>query len=192
MKIESRIFGFGAFFFVPVSVIYGFLTGWTEWVGILGVLLLGGLAGMIGAYLALHRQARRDASRGPQRRRDPRGRRRAGPLQPLELVAAGPGPVPAPQGSSAWPWASGSSTSPAGLPSSPWSAGSTSTAAVTTRTNVRQDSKVQSTRRRAPPDGGARRCFVRSLLLRSVVAGCGAARPARPGPRGAGSAWQCS
>ena len=51
MKIESRIFGLGVFFFVPVSVIYGFLTGWSEWVGILGILLLGGLAGMIGAYL---------------------------------------------------------------------------------------------------------------------------------------------
>ena len=51
MKIESRIFGLGAFFFVPVAVIYGFLTNWTEWVGALGVLLLGGLAGMIGAYL---------------------------------------------------------------------------------------------------------------------------------------------
>ncbi|KIS27120.1 cytochrome C oxidase subunit IV [Arthrobacter sp. SPG23] len=51
MKIESWIFGAGVFFFVPVSVVYGFLTNWTEWVGILGVLLVGGLAGMIGAYL---------------------------------------------------------------------------------------------------------------------------------------------
>ena len=47
MKIESRIFGFGVFFFIPISIIYGFLTGWSEWVGILGVLLLGGL-GKIG------------------------------------------------------------------------------------------------------------------------------------------------
>ncbi len=52
MKIESRIFGLGVFFFVPVALIYGFLTNWSEWVGILGVLLVGGLAGMIGAYLA--------------------------------------------------------------------------------------------------------------------------------------------
>jgi hypothetical protein len=51
VKIESWIFGSGVFFFVPVSVIYGFLTDWGEWVGILGILLVGGLAGMIGGYL---------------------------------------------------------------------------------------------------------------------------------------------
>ena len=51
MKIESWIFGSGVFFFIPVSIVYGFLTNWNEWVGILGVLLVGGLAGMIGAYL---------------------------------------------------------------------------------------------------------------------------------------------
>ena len=51
MKIESWIFGSGVFFFLPVSIVYGFLTGWSEWVGILGILLLAGLAGMIGAYL---------------------------------------------------------------------------------------------------------------------------------------------
>ena len=51
MKIESRIFGFGVFFFVPVAFIYGYLTNWTEWVGALAILLVGGLAGMIGAYL---------------------------------------------------------------------------------------------------------------------------------------------
>ena len=51
MKIESRIFGLGVFFFVPVAFIYGYLTNWTEWVGALAILLVGGLAGMIGAYL---------------------------------------------------------------------------------------------------------------------------------------------
>ena len=51
MKIESWIFGAGVFFFVPVSLVYGFLTNWGEWVGILGILLVGGLAGMIGGYL---------------------------------------------------------------------------------------------------------------------------------------------
>ena len=38
MKIESWIFGAGVFFFVPVSVVYGFLTNWHEWVGTLGIL----------------------------------------------------------------------------------------------------------------------------------------------------------
>ncbi|MDF2049350.1 cytochrome c oxidase subunit 4, partial [Arthrobacter sp. Cr_A7] len=51
MKIESWIFGAGVFFFVPVALVYGFLTNWGEWVGILGILLVGGLAGMIGGYL---------------------------------------------------------------------------------------------------------------------------------------------
>ena len=32
-------------------MVYGFLTHWNEWVGILGILLVGGLVGMIGAYL---------------------------------------------------------------------------------------------------------------------------------------------
>jgi hypothetical protein len=49
VKIESWIFGAGVFFFVPVALIYGFLTNWSEWVGVLGILLVGGLAGMIGA-----------------------------------------------------------------------------------------------------------------------------------------------
>ena len=40
MKIESWIFGSGVFFFVPVALVYGFLTSWGEWVGILGILLV--------------------------------------------------------------------------------------------------------------------------------------------------------
>jgi hypothetical protein len=51
VKVESWIFGAGAFFFVPVALAYGFLTHWSEWVGTLGILLVGGLAGMIGGYL---------------------------------------------------------------------------------------------------------------------------------------------
>jgi hypothetical protein len=51
VKIESWIFGGGVFFFVPVALVYGFLTNWMEPVGLLGVLLIAGLAGMIGAYL---------------------------------------------------------------------------------------------------------------------------------------------
>jgi hypothetical protein len=53
MKVESRLFGLGIFFFFPVAFIYGWLTHWSEWVGILGILLLGGLAGMIGSYLGV-------------------------------------------------------------------------------------------------------------------------------------------
>jgi hypothetical protein len=53
MKVEAWLFGTGVFFFVPVAVVYGFLTHWSEWVGVLGMLLLGGLAGMIGSYLGV-------------------------------------------------------------------------------------------------------------------------------------------
>ncbi|HET8795249.1 MAG TPA: cytochrome c oxidase subunit 4 [Arthrobacter sp.] len=51
MKAETFIFSMYLFFFVPVSIIYGFVTGWSEWVGILGLLLVGGLAGMVAFYL---------------------------------------------------------------------------------------------------------------------------------------------
>ncbi|QCB97575.1 cytochrome c oxidase subunit 4 [Arthrobacter sp. PAMC25564] len=51
MRIESWIFGGGPLFFVPVAVVYGFLTHWTEWVGTLALLLVAALSGMIGAYL---------------------------------------------------------------------------------------------------------------------------------------------
>ena len=52
MKIEARIFGYGVFFFIPVAIVYGLLTNWTEPVGYLALLLVAGLAGMVGAYLA--------------------------------------------------------------------------------------------------------------------------------------------
>ncbi|NUP75186.1 MAG: cytochrome c oxidase subunit 4, partial [Sinomonas sp.] len=67
MKIESWLFGTGVFFFVPVAVIYGFLTHWTEWVGIMGMLLVGGLSLMIGSYLGV--TARRVGTR-PEDRED--------------------------------------------------------------------------------------------------------------------------
>lgn len=51
MKIEARIFYAGVAFFVPVGVIYGILTQWNEAVGVAGLFLTGGLAGMIGLYL---------------------------------------------------------------------------------------------------------------------------------------------
>ena len=52
MRIESWIFGAGVFFFVPISIIYGFLTNWSEWVGILGILLVVALI-VVGGSVAL-------------------------------------------------------------------------------------------------------------------------------------------
>jgi hypothetical protein len=67
VKIESWLFGTGVFFFIPVAIVYGFLTHWSEWVGIMGMLLVGGLAGMIGSYLGV--TARRVGAR-PEDRED--------------------------------------------------------------------------------------------------------------------------
>ncbi|MCI9887835.1 cytochrome c oxidase subunit 4 [Micrococcales bacterium 31B] len=50
MKFETWLFGAGAFFFVPVSLIYGYFSGW-EHVGFLGILLCGGMSVMVGGYL---------------------------------------------------------------------------------------------------------------------------------------------
>ncbi|HET7414180.1 MAG TPA: cytochrome c oxidase subunit 4 [Arthrobacter sp.] len=51
MKVETYIFGLGIFFFLPAAIVYGFMTGWGEWVGIIGLLLITGLCAMIGFYL---------------------------------------------------------------------------------------------------------------------------------------------
>jgi hypothetical protein len=51
MKVETWLFGAGSFFFAPVGVIYGILTGWDEPVGFVALLLTGGLALMVGWYL---------------------------------------------------------------------------------------------------------------------------------------------
>lgn len=51
MKVESWLFIGGAVVFVPLGLIYGWLTKWHEPVGIVGILLVGGLSAMIGAYL---------------------------------------------------------------------------------------------------------------------------------------------
>jgi hypothetical protein len=52
VKLETKLFLYGVLFFVPVGVIYGV---WSdgEPVGMLGIPLVGGLVGMIGAYFAL-------------------------------------------------------------------------------------------------------------------------------------------
>jgi len=51
VKTSAWIFGLGIFFFVPVAIIYGFLTDFTEWVGLAALTLVGGMALMIGLYL---------------------------------------------------------------------------------------------------------------------------------------------
>jgi len=52
MRVETWVLGSGAFFFVPLSFVYGLLSGW-EWVGFIALLLTGGLSAMIGLYLYL-------------------------------------------------------------------------------------------------------------------------------------------
>lgn len=52
MKLETRVFMILTLFFAVVSVVYGFWSNW-EAVGTVCLLLLGGLVGMIGAYLAM-------------------------------------------------------------------------------------------------------------------------------------------
>lgn len=50
MKIETTVFGLGVFFFTPLAVIYGLLSGW-EAVGSVGLFLLAGLSGLVAGYL---------------------------------------------------------------------------------------------------------------------------------------------
>lgn len=51
MKIEAGLFLITGLFFIPVATVYGFMTGWEEHVGYLGMYLLTGLCMMIGVYL---------------------------------------------------------------------------------------------------------------------------------------------
>lgn len=57
MKVEMKLFLYGVAFFVPVGILYAWWTadaGDTfEPVGTVGIPLVGGLVGMIGAYFAL-------------------------------------------------------------------------------------------------------------------------------------------
>ncbi len=52
MKLEAKLFGAGVLFFLPVGLVYAL---WSdgEPVGTVGIPLVGGLVGMIGAYFAL-------------------------------------------------------------------------------------------------------------------------------------------
>lgn len=53
MKIESWIFLGGIFFFTPIGVVYGYMTNWNEWVGLLALLMLAAMSGMVGWYLMM-------------------------------------------------------------------------------------------------------------------------------------------
>ncbi|BDO41948.1 hypothetical protein CELL_03087 [Cellulomonas sp. T2.31MG-18] len=52
MRFEARLFALGVLFFVPVGLVYAYFSH-GEAVGTVGIPLLGGLVGMIGAYFAL-------------------------------------------------------------------------------------------------------------------------------------------
>ncbi|WP_125777359.1 cytochrome c oxidase subunit 4 [Antribacter gilvus] len=57
MKVETRLFLWGAPFFVLASVVYGWMTwqqdGVFEPVGTLGIMLVAALVAMVGAYLGM-------------------------------------------------------------------------------------------------------------------------------------------
>ncbi|MDQ6896950.1 MAG: cytochrome c oxidase subunit 4 [Actinomycetota bacterium] len=53
MKVESKIFLALVIFFVPVGLIYGFWTHWTELVGPFGLFLTAALSGLIAFYLSV-------------------------------------------------------------------------------------------------------------------------------------------
>lgn len=51
MKVESWLFSGGVIFFLPVALIYGYITKWDEPVGVGALLLTAGLSAMVGGYL---------------------------------------------------------------------------------------------------------------------------------------------
>lgn len=51
MKIEGRIFGYGVIFFWIAAAAYGYMTEFKEWLGFIGLLLTGLMAGLIAFYL---------------------------------------------------------------------------------------------------------------------------------------------
>jgi hypothetical protein len=50
MKVETWLFGAGAFFFTPIAIVYGFITRWKEPLGVTALLLTGSLGLLIGLY----------------------------------------------------------------------------------------------------------------------------------------------
>jgi hypothetical protein len=53
MRTEANVFNIPGIFFFLVGIVYGFLTGFDEWVGLTAILLTGGLAVMIGIYFKM-------------------------------------------------------------------------------------------------------------------------------------------
>jgi cytochrome c oxidase subunit IV len=53
MRLEARIFNIPAAFFFLVGILYGIFTHWSEWVGIVAILLTGGMFVMIGYYFRM-------------------------------------------------------------------------------------------------------------------------------------------
>lgn len=52
MKIEANLFNFLGPFFLLVAAVYGFMTGWNEWVGVTCLVLTASLVLMVGIYLS--------------------------------------------------------------------------------------------------------------------------------------------
>ena len=92
MKIEARIFLLLTLFCWVAAAIYAFWSGntgdhRTEWAGFVGAPPVRRPARHHRLVLLVRLAAHRSASGGPQRRRDRGGRRRAGLLQPRQLLA---------------------------------------------------------------------------------------------------------
>lgn len=50
MRNEARVFNWPAIFFIIAGLVYGYVTDWSEWVGLLAILLSGGMFFMVGVY----------------------------------------------------------------------------------------------------------------------------------------------
>lgn len=53
MKVETWLFGAGLFTFMPVGIVYGLLTHWSEPVGPTALIVLSFMCGMVGFYFFL-------------------------------------------------------------------------------------------------------------------------------------------
>ena len=93
MHIEARLFEFLTAFFALAAVVYGTLTamfayGGIEWAGTTALVMTTGPDAHHRHVLPVRRAPARHPARGLRGRRDLRRRRRAGLLQPAQLVAA--------------------------------------------------------------------------------------------------------